>query len=98
MGESKGTPEGVNPFIAPVTFTIPPRQLFSVRTFISGDPLYVVRVTAPQDPITPTDPLSPVTVNTWGISAAGVIQNGNTLLHGQFVRQPVDPITPGDPL
>lgn len=75
---------GVTPFVGPVTFTIPPRQLFSVRVFIPQDPhqptdpLYLVRVTAP------TDTHSPVTINTWGINFAGVIQQGNTILNGQF--------------
>ncbi|PFN23388.1 sodium:proton exchanger [Bacillus cereus] len=58
-------PEGVTPFVGPVTFTIPPRQLFSVRVFIPTDPgiptdpLYVVRVTVPGDPFTPVDPTRP---------------------------------------
>lgn len=43
-------PEGVNSFIGSVTFTIPPRQLFSVRggpqdLYQPVDPHYVVRVT-----------------------------------------------------
>lgn len=100
-------PEGVTPFVGPVTFTIPPRQLFSVRVFIPQDPHtpvdphYVVRVTKPtdpvrpQEPIIPGDPHSPVTINTWGINFAGVIQQGNTVLNGQF--HPVDPIIPTDP-
>ncbi|HDR7872387.1 TPA: sodium:proton exchanger [Bacillus mobilis] len=100
-------PEGVNPFVGPVTFTIPPRQLFSVRVFIPTDPvqpqdpLYVVRVTKPTDPILPTDPFAPqdpfrpVTINTWGINFAGVIQQGNTVLNGQFT--PGEPFQPQDP-
>lgn len=94
-------PEGVNPFVGPVTFTIPPRQLFSLRVFrpqepISPqDPVYVVRVTRPGDPIRPTDPFSPVIINTWGINFAGVIQQGNTVLNGQF--SPTDPFIPQDP-
>jgi len=94
-------PEGVNSFVGPVTFTISPRQLFSVRVFLPQDPVYVVRVTAPVDPVQPGDPLQPqdpirpVTINTWGISFAGVIQQGNTVLNGQF--SPVEPISPGDP-
>ncbi|EJR31143.1 hypothetical protein III_05369 [Bacillus mycoides] len=54
-------PEGVTPYIGPVTFTIPPRQLFSVRVFLPLDPFqpvdpaYVVRVTTPGDPLSPTD-------------------------------------------
>lgn len=56
-------PEGVNPFVGPVIFTIPPRQLFSVRGFFPVDPtqpvdpFYVVRVTTPVDPIRPVDPV-----------------------------------------
>ncbi|PGE75516.1 sodium:proton exchanger [Bacillus toyonensis] len=100
-------PEGVNPFVGPVTFTIPPRQLFSVRVFLPQDPHqpldphYVVRVTLPTDPLIPTDPVlpldpvRPVTVNTWGINFAGIIQQGNTVLNGQFT--PVDPHIPVDP-
>lgn len=101
-------PEGVNPFVGPVTFTIPPRQLFSVQVFSPQDPtqptdpLYVVRVTSPVDPVLPTDPAQPqdpfrpVTVNTWGINFAGVIQQGNTVLNGQF--SPTDPSSPVDPV
>lgn len=50
-------PEEVNPFPIPVIFTIPARQLFSVRVFFPQDsfqprdPLYVVRVTTPVGPI-----------------------------------------------
>ncbi|PFJ24561.1 sodium:proton exchanger [Bacillus anthracis] len=100
-------PEGVHPFTGPVTFAIPPRQLFSVRVFspvdpiIPGDPLYVVHVTRPTDPFIPTaptqptDPHSPVIVNTGRINFAGVIQPGNTVLNGQFT--PGDPHSPTDP-
>ncbi|EEK52979.1 Sodium/calcium exchanger [Bacillus cereus BGSC 6E1] len=107
-------PEGVHPFTGPVTFTIPPRQLFSVRVFFPGDPgqpvdpVYVVRVTRPGDPHIPgdphspgdpfqsQDPHSPVTINTWGINFSGVIQQGNTVLNGQFT--PVALYRPGDPV
>ncbi|PFW37658.1 sodium:proton exchanger [Bacillus anthracis] len=101
-------PEGVTPFVGPVTFTIPPRQLFSVRVFLPQeptrptDPTYVVRVTLPGDPFSPTDPFSPqdpirpVTINTWSINFAGVIQQGNTVLNGQFT--PTDPFHPVDPI
>ncbi|WP_198090497.1 hypothetical protein [Bacillus wiedmannii] len=64
--------------------------------------MYVVRVTAPVDPFSPTDPLSPldpirpVIINTWGINFAGVIQQGNTVLNGQF--SPQDPFQPVDPV
>ncbi|TKI96025.1 hypothetical protein FC699_11725 [Bacillus wiedmannii] len=57
----------------------------------------------PQDPIRPGDPLQPqdphipIVVNTWGISSAGVIQSGNTVLHSQFRFLPQDPIRPQDP-
>lgn len=100
-------PEGVNPFVGPVTFTIPPRQLFSVRVFYPQEPtrpqepIYVVRVTRPQEPTSPTDPLlpldpySPVIVNTWGINFAGVIQQGNTVLNERFA--PTEPFSPQDP-
>lgn len=69
-------PEGVTPFVGPVTFTIPPRQLISVRVFLPQepfqpqDPSYVVRVTRPTDPVIPQDPSqpldphSPVIINT----------------------------------
>lgn len=100
-------PEGVTPFVGPVTFTIPPRQLFSIRVFIPTDPgqptdpIYVVRVTRPGDPVIPQDtfypqdPGYPVSINTWGINFAGVIQQGNTVLNGQFAPQ--EPISPQDP-
>ncbi|WP_461301132.1 hypothetical protein [Bacillus sp. F9_6S_D1_P_5] len=82
--------------------------MFSVRVFWPQDPtrpqdpLYVVRVTKPtdpifpQDPIRPQDPHRPVTINTWGINFAGVIQQGNTVLNGQFT--PTDPFLPLDPI
>lgn len=101
-------PEGVNPFVGPVTFTIPARQLFSVRVFLPQDPLqpqdplYVVRVTqpvdsvSPQDPLSPVEPIRPVIINTWGINFAGVIQQGNTVLNEQFT--PTEPFQPGDPV
>ncbi|MGE6536501.1 hypothetical protein [Bacillus luti] len=66
------------------------------------DPVYVVRVTrpgdpiSPQDPSSPLDPIRPITINTWGINFAGVIQQGNTVLNGQF--HPTDPTMPGDPI
>jgi hypothetical protein len=88
-------PEGFIPVLTPFTFTIPARQLFSVRAF-PGDPIlpncpvYEVQVTLPTDPILPTDP---VRINTWGIDGFGVIQTGNTVLHHQFTRlHPTDPI------
>lgn len=74
-------PEGINQFVGPATFTIPPRQLYSVRVFIPADPLipvepiYVVWVSfsvdpsRPSDPFYPTAPGHPVTINTWGIQA-----------------------------
>ncbi len=33
-------PEGVTPFIGPVTFTIPPQQLFSLRVFAPQEPIF----------------------------------------------------------
>ncbi|WP_144524714.1 hypothetical protein [Bacillus sp. DE0042] len=59
---------------------------------IPQDPVYVVRVTVPVDlyvtgePFAPQEPLRPVIVNTY---FAGVSQQGNTVLNGQF--------TPGNP-
>ncbi|MGF9767025.1 hypothetical protein [Bacillus albus] len=50
----------------------------------------------PTDPAQPQDPFRPVTVNTWGINFAGVIQQGNTVLNGQF--SPTDPSSPVDPV
>lgn len=58
-------PEGVDPVLTPVTFTVPPRQLFSVKAFSPTaptqptNPIYVVRVTALQDPTRPGDPYYP---------------------------------------
>lgn len=95
-------PPDVTPVLTPFTFTIPPRQLFIVRAFPTDPirpptPYYKVQVTipgdphAPQDPFHPGDPHFPIIVNTWGISSAGVIQSGNTVLHSQFRFQPQDP-------
>ncbi|OZI11017.1 hypothetical protein CEW92_13465 [Bacillaceae bacterium SAS-127] len=95
-------PAGFLPVLSPFTFTIPARQLFSIQAWppnsiFPNDPIYVVRVTLPVDPIAPADPIlpvDPVRVNTWGINAlAGIIQSGNTVLHHQFTRLlPVDPV------
>ncbi|WP_235711990.1 hypothetical protein [Bacillus mycoides] len=53
------------------------------------DPIYVVRVTQPVDPI------RPAIINTWGINFARVIQQGNTVLNEQFT--PTEPFSPQDP-
>ncbi|MEK4915991.1 hypothetical protein [Bacillus sp. FSL E2-8887] len=55
-------------------------------------------VTTPGDLFTPADPGFPVKINTWGINFAGVIQQGNTVLHLEFARYPADPHIPGVPL
>ncbi|MGS0471599.1 hypothetical protein [Bacillus pretiosus] len=72
------------------------RVFIPQEPIIPQDPIYVVRVTLPQDPFTPQEPVRPVTINTWGINFAGVIQQGNTVLNGQFTPteafMPVDPI------
>ncbi|MCU5097189.1 hypothetical protein [Bacillus wiedmannii] len=71
------------------------RVFIPQEPIIPQDPIYVVRVTLPQDPFAPQEPVRPVTINTWGINFAGVIQQGNTVLNGQFT--PTDPFMPVDP-
>ncbi|MEY8351286.1 hypothetical protein AALF16_24035 [Bacillus cereus] len=60
-----------------------------MRVFFPQEP------TSPQDPFTPGEPIHPIIINTWGINFVGVIQQGNTVLHGQFYPQ--EPISPQDP-
>ncbi|MCU4967898.1 hypothetical protein OCD64_13030 [Bacillus toyonensis] len=55
-------------------------------------------VTTSGDSFTPADPGFPIKINTWGINFAGVIQQGNTVLHLEFARYPADPHIPGVPL
>ncbi|MFE5430790.1 sodium:proton exchanger [Peribacillus simplex] len=81
-------PEAFIPVLTPFTFTIPPRQLFTVQAFL-GDvfpptPMYEVRVTFPLN-VVKTDPIM---VNTWGISAAGVIQAGTRMFNTEFKSFP----------
>ena len=68
------------------TFTIPAEKLLVVHAtppnpWTPGDPCYEVLVTIPTDPCR---------VNTWGINAAGIPQEGNTILNHQF--HPGDPV------
>jgi hypothetical protein len=80
--------DDVQPITTPLTFTIPPRQLLTIHavppqpTFLPA-PIYEVRVTFPPNPI------RRVIVNTFGINAAGVPQEGNTVLHNQFPPGPI---------
>ncbi|MMZ57559.1 hypothetical protein SAMN04487909_14650 [Aneurinibacillus migulanus] len=84
-------PVGFLPFTTPVT--IPPRRNLIIHAYppdpvLPPSPLYevVVNPLHPIDPILPPDPIRPpVIVNTWGITVDGIIQEGNTVLHRQFV-------------
>ncbi|MGE7954758.1 hypothetical protein [Lysinibacillus xylanilyticus] len=91
------------PITTPFTFTIPAQQLLVIRATptiigVPTDPCYEVLVTypigpiTPPDPILPTGPVRPVITNTWGINDAGIPQEGNTVLHRQFVLAPPDPV------
>ncbi|MGH0428170.1 hypothetical protein ACQVPL_02620 [Bacillus hominis] len=68
--------------------------MYVVRVTQPVDPFRPQEPTQPQDPLLPQDPYRPVIINTWGINFAGVIQQGNTVLNGQFL--PLDPGFPGD--
>ncbi|SES28114.1 hypothetical protein [Salipaludibacillus aurantiacus] len=84
------------PITTPFTFAIPPLSHLVIHATPSDPiapappaPLYEVRVrvpVVPTDPIIPPNPIFPVVVNTWGISFAGVIQTGNTVLQHQLVQ------------
>ncbi|MCC2377772.1 hypothetical protein LKM00_09940 [Bacillus wiedmannii] len=50
----------------------------------------------PTDAALPLDPVRLVIINTWGINFVGVIQQGNTMLNGQFY--PTDPFSPVEPI
>ena len=68
------------PILTPFTFTIPAKKLLVVHAtlqnaWMPGDPCYEVLVTMPTDPCI---------ANTWGINAAGIPQEGNTVFHHQF--------------
>ncbi|MCP1355497.1 sodium:proton exchanger [Aneurinibacillus migulanus] len=86
-------PVGFLPFTTSFTFTIPPRRNLMIHAspgdpVLPPSPLYevVVNPLSPGDPILPGDPVRPpVLVNTWGIDIDGNIQEGNTVLHRQFV-------------
>lgn len=85
------------PITTPFTFTIPAQQLLVIRATptiigIPTDPCYEVLVTYPIDPISPGGPIRPIITNTWGINAAGIPQEGNTVLHRQFALIPGDPV------
>ena len=94
------SPPDLQGVLTPLTFTIPARQLFTVQAFPPNpmhppNPCYEVRVTVPPQPIfppNPTTPPAPIRINTWGISFAGVIQEGDTVLHHQFTEFPGDPV------
>ena len=91
-GESQ--PSLFNGIPTPLTFTIPAKKLLVVHATPQNawqlvDPCYEVLVKGPGDPIVPNDPITPpdpVIFNTWGINDAGVPQEGNTVLHQQFLR------------
>jgi len=85
-GESQ--PSLFNGTPTPLTFTIPAKKLLVVHAtpqniWLPNDPIYEVLVNSPGDPVLPPDP---VIFNTWGINDAGVPQEGNTVLHQQFLR------------
>ncbi|WP_423492476.1 hypothetical protein [Lysinibacillus agricola] len=91
------------PILTPFTFTIPANNLLTIKAspenlFTLPTPMYEVLVTypidpiAPVNPILPTGPVRPVITNTWGINAAGIPQEGNTMLHRQFALYPTNPI------
>nr|WP_028401180.1 hypothetical protein [Ectobacillus panaciterrae] len=86
-GEPPPPPDGPpEPITTPLFFTIPPQRRLEMMAFFPPDPLfphpsYEVRVTAPPTPIVPPDP---VLVNSFGVNAAGVPRQGNTVLNHGF--------------
>ncbi|MGU3371639.1 exosporium leader peptide-containing protein [Bacillus mycoides] len=84
-------PPDVPPITTPFTFTIPPRNLLTIHVYppvptFPPSPFYEVIVTFPPNPF------RRVITNTFGINAAGVPQEGNTLLHNQWPPQPIIPV------
>jgi len=81
-------PDNVQPILTPFTFTIPPRNLLVIHaslpnSFQMPSPCYEVLVTSQHGPA------KSVITNTFGVNAAGVPQEGNTVLHDQFSPTPV---------
>ncbi|WP_440602485.1 hypothetical protein [Bacillus sp. GB_SG_008] len=80
-------PDNVQPILTPLTFTIPPRNLLVIHAFLPNpvqqpSPCYEVLVT-PQ-----YGPAKCVITNTFGVNTAGIPQDGNTILHHQFLPTP----------
>lgn len=80
-------PDNVQPILTPFTFTIPPRNLLVIHaslpnSFQMPSPCYEVLVTSQHGPA------KCVITNTFGVNAAGVPQEGNTVLHHQFSSTP----------
>lgn len=77
----------------------PPSPLYEVQValpttpiFLPTDPIFPTDPIYPTDPIHPVDPIAPsirVIANTWGINTLGTIQEGNTVLHHQFLRDSI---------
>lgn len=81
-------PDNVQPIFTPFTFTIPPRNLLAIHavlpnSFQQPSPCYEVLVTSQYEPA------KSIITNTFGVNAAGVPQEGNTVLHDQFSPTPV---------
>ncbi|MFD0768086.1 hypothetical protein ACFQZ1_04020 [Bacillus sp. CGMCC 1.60114] len=94
--------------LTPLTCTIPPRGLLVIhasppQSVHLPSSCYEVIVTLSSNFTHPPAPIRRVIVNTFGINAAGVPQEGNTVLHNQLIPShitspvpfsPIAPITP----
>ncbi|PEA56770.1 hypothetical protein CON64_00580 [Bacillus pseudomycoides] len=81
-------PNNIQPILTPFTFTIPPRNVLTIHavlpnSFQQPSPCYEVLVTSQHGPA------KSVITNTFGVNAAGVPQEENTVLHDQFPPTPV---------
>lgn len=90
-------PDNVQPILTPFTFTIPPRNLLVIHAFLPNpfqqpSPCYEVLVTSQHGPA------KNVIMNTFGVNTAGVPQEGNTILHHQFLPTPAISYVPPVPL
>ncbi|MDQ6600749.1 hypothetical protein [Bacillus salipaludis] len=90
------SPECAPPLtFTPLTFTIQPQTTVTVygtpRTpWVPPVPIFEVRVRIPFLPPVPVVPPSPMRVNVFGINAAGVPQEGNSIFHNLLV--PPNPV------
>ncbi|CAG9612698.1 hypothetical protein BACCIP111899_01875 [Bacillus rhizoplanae] len=96
-------PNNVQSIFTPLIGTIPPRGLFTIHASPPQpvhlpSPCYEVIVTFSSNFTHPPTPIRRVIVNTFGINAEGVPQEGNTVLHNQLIPRPITSPVPFSPI